>query len=219
MQSSPAPLDELLLNPLRRFPFEDLHAVNERLIELLVDAARSACPPPFALINPLRELLRSADPTLRMRIATRQYLLLEMSLDHPERWRRALDAPERLSRAERAYGMFARREAVPLARVALNLLSKGIQVHPETACLLFGMHEVVAALIAGLAPPQLDRLAERAFRELRPRWADRPSLWRALILAAKSERTSAMREFDLQAMALLSANTLKLPKEPSSKFS
>jgi len=215
MRSVPTDPDELVADPLRRFPFADLHAVNEHLVELLVDAARSHGPFPFSMIIPLRNLLRSAGPELRKRIAARQYLLLEMGLDCPERWHRALEAPERLFRSERTPGVFPRRTGVPLARVVLTLLSKGIQAHRETACLLFGMHEEVTSLIAELSPPALDRLAERTFRELRPRWADRPSLWRALILAANSERTAAMREFDLQAMALLSAEVLKIPAKPS----
>jgi hypothetical protein len=52
----------------------------------------------------------------------------------------------------------------------------------------------------------LDRIVERNFHHLRPRWEDRPGVWRALLLAAESEDFRRMRDFDLYSLQLITGD-------------
>jgi hypothetical protein len=63
------------------------------------------------------------------------------------------------------------------------------------------MTSPVTATVATMQPPQLDRIAEHHHALLRPRWEDRPDVWRELLSISEGDE-SMMRAFALYALQL-----------------
>lgn len=198
-----SPINEHPSDPLMLFPFAALTEVNARCIELLVNAARSEARPPFSFISPLRSILRDASATIRRKTASRCYLLVDMEFADPAWWRTVLQRPDRTLRAGRWADGFPRRTAVPLARATLMLAWQGVRTDTDVACAVFGMHPRVAEVVNVMQLSDIDRIADRHFRRIKPRWADRPSVWRELLLSARAETPTASRDVNLHALRLL----------------
>jgi hypothetical protein len=86
-----------------------------------------------------------------------------------------------------------------------------LRAQPATARILLGMAHPVADLIAGLRFDEIARVAHQRFRHVRPRWDDRPAVWRRLLLAAQSNDEKLMGEFNLHGLQLLAGELL--PRE------
>jgi len=186
------------------FPFATLSEVNERCIELLVNAARSEERPSFALIAPLRELLTPMGPVQRRRASEIGFLLVDMEFHDPDWWAAICRYPDRQWRTGTWRGQFTRRSAIPLARDTLMLAWHSVQADPDTACVLLGLARPVADLIARLKLSDINRIALRRARHLYPRWYDQPLVWRTLLGAATAgARSLAMRNFQIQALQLI----------------
>ena len=54
----------------------------------------------------------------------------------------------------------------------------------------------------------IERIVERRFRYIQPRWEDRPAIWQRLIQAASSPDIRLTREFTLRALQLLAGDLL-----------
>ena len=63
-------------------------------------------------------------------------------------------------------------------------------------------------LIAQLPITEIWPLAERYFRYVRPRWEDRPAVWRRLLLSAQSKDIRRARAFSLYGIQLLTAELM-----------
>jgi hypothetical protein len=74
--------------------------------------------------------------------------------------------------------------------------------------LLLGVSPDVARIIASFSLTELDRVVERRFRYVRPRWEDRPAVWRALLLSAQSHDGRCTREVTLRAIQLMTGDLL-----------
>jgi hypothetical protein len=183
-----------------------LYEINERCLELLVRAARTDRPT-FPLVCYLRELLCSVTPETRARAAHRPLLLIDMHLANGELWRAAKDRPDRPTPRPAWQGAFARPAAVQLARSTLSLAWHKVRVAPHELFLL-GITTDVADAIAQLSITEIAAVAERYFRHIRPRWEDRPAVWRRLLLSAQSEDIRRSRDFNLYGIQLLTAELM-----------
>jgi hypothetical protein len=192
--------------PSSPFPFSALHELNERCIELLVNCARSARPAPFALVSSLRDMLRASSPSIRRKAAQRGFLLLDMDFANKDWWAALKHEPERRFRLTSGRESFPRRTAVPLARATLMTAWEGLRVDTDAACIVLGMVREVADVIRTMQVTEFDAIADRHFRRLSPRWADRPGIWRQLLLAAASEKPASTRDVDLHALQLLAGD-------------
>lgn len=202
--SPPAPQAK---DPLLTGVFE----VNERCLELLVSAARQEPRGSFALVRELREVLLSTDPPVRRRAACRSFLLVDMEFGNIDWWRGVgsqLAEPARLPYWRRS---FPRASGTQLARAALLLAWSSLRSgrDPATARLLLGMTPEVGELVASLRFDQIERVAQKRFRFVRPRWDDRPAVWRRLLLAAQSADSGLMGAFNLHALQLLSGELIE----------
>ena len=148
-------------------------------------------------------LLRDSSAVMRRKAASRCYLLIDMEFADPEWWRTVLQRPDRTLRAGRWADGFPRRTAVPLTRSTLMLAWQGVRADADVACALFGMHRGAAAVVSSMQLSDIDRLADRHFRRIKPRWVDRPSLWRELLQSARAETPTASRDVNLHALRLL----------------
>jgi hypothetical protein len=202
----PAPPAELEEDQLLTGVFE----VNERCLEMLVSAARQEPKASFALVSELRELLKSADPAVRCRAARCRFLLVDLEFGNSDWWRGACSPLSEQTRLPSWRGSFPSASGAQLARITLLVAWNSLRATPDPAMarLLLGMTDEVGELIANLRLDQVDRIAQKRFRFVRPRWEDRPAVWRRLLLAARAEDTRLMAEFNVHALQLLAGELL-----------
>jgi len=179
-----------------------LHDVNALCIEMLVRAARKDRLGEFSLVDELKHPLQRLTPEVLKRAAQGSVLLTDMQFANLPWWRTARDHPTRPAPLPSWRGSFPRDLAVPLARATLMLCWHSVHSHPENVPLL-GVLAPVAEVIATLALTDIDRIVERRFRHLRPRWEDRPAVWRALLAAAESQDFRKTRDFNIYSLQLI----------------
>ena len=181
------------------------YEVNARCLELLGHRAGSASPP-MGLTAELRELEVLLDPVVRTRLAARPYLLVNMRFQDESWWQAARRAPK--ARASPHQDVFPRGAAIKLARAVLILAWNGLRSNPAPASVLYGISAPVARVIVHLTLDDIEEIARRHFRQVKPRWDDRPAVWQDLILAARAEKASPMSACNLHALQLLTGELL-----------
>jgi hypothetical protein len=184
-------------------PLQEVYEINERCIELLVQAARSERLETFFLVNPLREVLREMTPETRARAARRAFLLVDLEFSDADWWRRAKTYPTRSEHLSPDRPSFPRPAALQLARSTLTLAWHSVRADRDAAGVMLGMHSAVSSLIASLSLTEIDRIVERRFRHVRPRWDDRPSVWLQLLRASQSENIRQARDFNVRGLQLI----------------
>jgi len=158
-----------------------LFEVNQRLVELIWNGVTS---PPLCL----------ADMAVRKRLARCPFLLVDAGLSDPKEW------PDIDPKSE---GFFRRDEAVALARMTFVFAWSMARTHREASCIVLGISPVSAAFIAGLGLASLQALAEDRWWSIKPRWVDRPEVWRRLAVPGGHARNSPLGPTGLRAFQLL----------------
>jgi hypothetical protein len=184
-------------------PRQEVERVNQRCIEGLTQAARLARPDMSSLVTELREVLLQMTPETRARAARRTFLLVDMELGNAGLWRRFKSHPARVEFALNGRGTFPRAAAIQLARAILILAWYGVRADRYGANLLLGMSAAVSDIIAGLSLADIDRIAERQFCCVRPRWEDRPDLWLKLLSASQIPDIRRARDINLRGLQLI----------------
>ena len=182
-----------------------LKEVNNRCIEMLAAAARKERAGSPTLVAQLKDVLLRVTPEVRARAAQRPVLLTDMQFTNALWWRAARAHPARPAPLPSWRGSFPRPAAVSLARATLMLAWHSLRSSPESAVLL-GVLPGVAELITGLSLTDIDSIVERRFQHVRPRWEDRPAVWRRLLLAAESEDFRKTRDFNLYSLQLVTGD-------------
>lgn len=196
------------------FSFASIHEVNERCLELLVYAARSERIAPFSLVFPIRELLLQMTPERRKYAAARAFLLVDFEFGNVDWWTAVRQYPEKQFRGIAWRNPFPRRSAIPLTRATLMVAWQAIRTDVRTACVVLGIADQVAEIIRNLQITELDRIADRRHRHLEPRWADRPAVWRSLVLAAAAPESAAMKRVNAYGLQLLTGGLVPTSKTP-----
>jgi hypothetical protein len=178
-----------------------VHDVNERCIEMLAQIARGDRPDSLALVLQLKDLLTPLTPDSRARAARRPLLLTDLQFSNVPWWRRARDHPARPVPPPIGCGDFAKPAALQLARATVLVAWHSLRSSAQSAVLL-GVEPEVAEVIAGLSLSDIEILVGRRFRHVRPRWEDRPAIWRVLLSAAASTDFRKMRDFNLYSLQL-----------------
>jgi hypothetical protein len=173
-----------------------------------VSTARHEETQSFALVSELRELLKSTDRPMRERAARVSFLLVDLEFGNPEFWHVACSHPGQQLKTPLWRGSFPRGSAVQLAHATLMLAWNSLRTDPATAQILLGMAQSVSQRLAGLRFDEIDRIAHKRFRHVRPRWDDRPAVWRRLLLAAQSDDAKLMGAVNLHALQLLTGELL-----------
>jgi hypothetical protein len=186
---------------------EPLSEVNECCLELLVQDARSARPGAFPLTVHLRELLSGLSPEIRTRAGRRSLLLVDLELSNVTWWQRLIEHPTRPPPVPPWRGGFPKARGVLLTRATLVVAWHSLRSDPSAGCPM-GMAPAVAPLIAGLTLSEIEQIAERRCRWLRPRWEDQPAVWRQLLRSAQSADTRSARDFNLRGLQLLTGDLL-----------
>jgi hypothetical protein len=177
---------------------------------MLVNAARADRPDMPSLVSQLRNLLRRTTPDVRARAARRAVLLVDLQFANFQWWQMLKDHPTRMAPVPAWRGAFPRQASVQLARSTLTLAWHSARSDRHAACLL-GLTPAVAELIASLSVTEIDQVVERRFRHVRPRWEDRPTVWRRLLLSAEGEDLRRARDFNVYSLQLLTGDLLTPP--------
>jgi len=199
-------------SPIRTSPTQPphlaaFHAINQRCLELLIDAAQQNAAGGFPLVRELRDLFGGLNPEIQTRAARCPVLLADMHFANAEWWCVATEQPARAMPLAASQGAFAKSGGVILARATLLLAWHTAHAAPHQASLL-GMTADVADIIGRLPITEIERVAEKRFRHARPRWEDRPAVWRRLLLSAQSGSLLRAREFSLYSLQLLTADVI-----------
>ena len=92
-----------------------------------------------------------------------------------------------------------------------------VKADVNASCLL-GISPGVAATLASFSLTELDRIAERRFRYVRPRWEDRPIVWRQLLLTAGSADARQARDANLRALQLITGDLIAARLDATEPF-
>lgn len=195
--------------PTQPVPNDALCDVNERCLDLLIGTARMAAAPHSDFIAQLREPLCALGGSARTLAAGCPFLLVDMQFRNAEWWRAVSTHPTRARDAGTWLTAFPRQRAVALTRAALVLAWYTARTDRDAAVALFGLAPPVSDLIATLPLPHIDRVADRHFRQLRPRWEDRPAVWRQLLISVRAG-PEATGDFALRGLQLMAGDWLSL---------
>jgi hypothetical protein len=187
-----------------------MQQANERCIDMLVHAARTDLKGTFPLVHHLRDLFRGLTADVRARAARTALLLVDMQLSNAPWWSLVQAHPARAAREPPIRGSFPRAPAVHLGRAALMLIWHAVRAD-QAGCCLLGVSPEVARIIGRLSLTELDQVVERRFKYVRPRWEDRPAVWRALLLSAQRGDPRRTREVNLRALQLITGDLLSTP--------
>lgn len=186
-----------------------LHEVNERCLDLIALVAKlDPEDAPFALVGPLRSLLRGTRPILRHRAARQPFSLIDMEFRDAEWWRAVKSRPSRAWKERPWRALAPKRAATQLAQTTLMLAWHMTRADADATSIVFGMSREVAQLIGSLRLSEIDTIAQHQFPHVRPRWEERADLWRELLVAAQSEDSEAMRTIAIRALQLLAGEVV-----------
>lgn len=185
--------------------FHPFHEVNERCIAMLVEAGKASRDATRGLVADLHDLLQTVSPLRRGRAAQRAFLLVDLQFGDIQWWAGGASADVHASRLSAAHTYFPRTQAVRLARATLTLAWHSVRSDQRNSHVVLGMTQPVAEIISRLRFEEIDRIAERRSKYIRPRWSDRPGIWRE-ILSGSSELSQ--RHADLHGLQLLTGELL-----------
>lgn len=187
---------------------DDLQWSNERYLEMIAHMAQHDETSSTRLIAQIKRELMTLDPAGRRRAAERPFLLVDFRF-RDEAWWRSARLSAIKQRSEVWTSSFPRRAAVDLARHVLTIAwvtASGAYAGPNTAQL--GIAPRVAQVISGLKLEEMERIADRHVLLLRPRWEDRPDLWRRLFEAARANQPEELQSIDVHGVQLLASDLL-----------
>jgi hypothetical protein len=206
------PEDSIAQRPLRTVAPDlllPLHEVNERCLDLIALVAKlDPEDAPFAIVGPLRSLLRGTRSNVRHRAARQPFAFVDMEFRDADWWQAVKGRPSRVWKDRPWRALAPKRAAVQLAQTTLMLAWHMTRADPEATSIVFGMSREVAQLIGSLRLSEIDTIAQHQFRHVRPRWEERAELWRELLVAAHSEDAEAMRAIAIRALQFLAGEVV-----------
>jgi hypothetical protein len=180
--------------------------VKHPCINRVVEAAKANRRMAGGLVSDLHDLLQTISPLERSRAAQRAFLLVDLQFADIQWWAGGGAAkPTHVPRSPAGQVYFPRAQATRLARATLTLAWHSVRSDQRNAHILLGMTEPVAGAISKLRFEEIDRIAERRSKFIRPRWSDRPGVWRE-ILSGRSELSQ--RDADLHGVQLITGELL-----------
>ena len=213
MNTSPGTLGQMRA-PTRNHHSTDALApicdINEQCLQMLVEAAHV---PPTAgepFILQLLALISTLDAATLSTAARFPFLLVDFGFRDAEWWSEITAASEQDLCEQAWHSPFPRAAAITLARATLMLAWHTVRTDTEASVVLLGITPIVARLLRSLRLQDIDRIAEQHHQRIRPRWEDRPGVWRQLMFCAKSTEVDAAHDFVLHALQLTAS--MALPK-------
>ncbi len=190
-----------------------LAELNEQCLELLCEqaAACGARSRPVVLAG-LEALWAGLETAARRRGARCPFLLVDAGFTRAccPPWLRAGGVRDRDWSGDREWlpasaAFFTVPRTIPVTRLVLTYAWHLVRSESVAARLFLGMSTRCAESVAACTLRQVIQLAESEPHLLRPRWTDRPEVWRELLIAASGGEPSALERFRIRGLQLLAA--------------
>jgi hypothetical protein len=136
------------------------------------------------------------------------FLLVDFGFRDPEWWSTLTCGNDSTANDVAWLSPFPRAAATKLSRATLMLAWHTVRTDTEACLVLLGITPAVARLLQSLRLQDIDRISEQHCRKVRPRWEDSPSVWRQLLICAKSTQIEIAHEFVLHALQLTASAAL-----------
>jgi hypothetical protein len=182
--------------------------INEQCLQLLVEAARTSQSADEPFVRQLLFLTKTLDPATLATAAQFPFLLVDFGFRDPEWWNTIAGGNDNPANDVAWLSPFPRAAATKLSRETLMLAWHTVRTDPEASVVLLGITPAVARQLRSLRLQDIDRIAEQHCRKVRPRWEDRPSVWRQLLICAKSTEVETAHDFVLHALQLTASTAL-----------
>ena len=196
------------LATLRRDSASPLREVNAQCLHLLVDMARRPSASSRDFIDEISGALCRLSASAQAAASCLPFLLVDMRFRDHEWWREVIAHPTITRRSPTWLVPFPRQATIKLARTTLVLAWHTTRTDRESAVVLLGISPSVANLLAQVPLYEIDRIAERQFRHLRPRWEDRPAVWTQMLDSALSGEKDSWQDFILRGLHLMAGEIL-----------
>ena len=193
---------------LRRDSASPLREINAQCLQLLVDMAHRPGDPSRDFIDEISGALCRLSAGAQAAASCFPFLLVDMRFRDHEWWREVIAHPTIARRSPTWLVPFPRSPSVRLARTTLVLAWHTARTDRASAIALLGISPSVADLLAQVPLYEIDRIAERQFRHLRPKWEDRPTVWAQMLDSAHSGDKDSTREFILHGLHLMAGEIL-----------
>lgn len=157
--------------------------LNDLLLQALIaDAASPRSMRRLSLSNHVGDLFAEFPAEARTRIAECPFALVDAGFDDADRWVRVkngtyVDAGKSRPPLPSAYGQ-------RLAQMMLILAWSLARSNRDAAHVVLGMSQRCAAVVGDIGLSVLPSIAEQHAQLIRPRWEDRPDIWRQLLQLA-----------------------------------
>jgi hypothetical protein len=176
--------------------------LNARCLRLLAEDAGTSPADSFPLVRHIRDALLTQSSETQTRAARTSFLLLDLEFSNLNWWQTVVTRPSHSPALPAWRGRFSRAGGRTLARGALSVAWHALRADPRAHC-RFGVLPAVGAVLESLSLAQVERLGERHYRFLRPRWEDRPDVWRQLLEGAATADYRRTRDFNIRGLQLL----------------
>ncbi|MGH8237153.1 MAG: hypothetical protein ACREXP_09050 [Steroidobacteraceae bacterium] len=160
------------------------------------------------MIGPVRALLRGARQAVRGRAARQPFSLIDMEFRDLGWWQAVNSNPKRSWKDRPWRAVTPKRPTTQLAQTLLTSAWHMARADAEATAVVYGMSPKVAQLIAQLRLTDIESIAEYQYRQLRPRWEERPAVWRRLLVAAHADDVASMRSFTVYALQLIAGEMI-----------
>jgi len=211
MNTSPGTLGQMRA-PTRKHHSTDALApicdINEQCLQMLVEAAHVPSSGNEPFIHQLLALIATLDARTLSTAARFPFLLVDFGFRDPEWWSEITAGSEHDAGEATWPSPFPRTAAIALSRATLMLAWHTVRTDAEASVVLLGITPTVARLLRSQRLQDIDRIAEQHHRRIRPRWEDRPTVWRQLMFCAKSTEVDAAHDFVLHALQLTASAAL-----------
>lgn len=182
-----------------------LREINARLLELLALAPHNPDHARLPVARELHDIVQYIEPAARKQAAACPFLLVDAGFQDALRWARAAVDVEP---TEVPVACFPQAQAIELTHMTLTFAWSLVRSHRDAASLLLGVSTACAAVIADLRLQELQHIASEHYDWIRPRWENRPDVWRRLLTTARSVKGSSLAHLDFHGLHLFFGDLL-----------
>jgi hypothetical protein len=184
---------------------ESMTEVNEEALALLrAQCSAGGCRAP--LVQDVSDLLLNLDAASMRRAAGTAVLLVDAAFADGSRWSDAIGAAVNDRNAVASDPFFTVDTTVRVMRLVVTHAWHLARSEPAAARLLWGLSAANVAAIGATTLSRLTALAESRSHWLRPRWENRPRVWRDLLRTAAGGDAGALERLRVRGLQLLAAD-------------
>jgi hypothetical protein len=184
---------------------ESMEELNAEVLALLTAQCRAGGAQ-LPLIQDVSDLLLNLDAASMRRAAGSAVLLVDAGFTDGSRWSDAIVGGVNDRHCAATEPFFTVDAAVGVMRLVMTQAWHLARSEPAAARLLLGLSATNVAVIGGCTLNRLLVLAQSRAHWLRPRWENRPRIWRDLLRTAAEGDTGALERLRVRGLHLLAAD-------------